>query len=373
MHPGRWLAIDAAALVVILGAIGYRTDLFDTGPAASCEGVDVSPGSSIQEAIDSHGTGTTLCLSGDYTTSKPITPKDGDRFIGTGTTNISSTGSGVFSGGKHVTYDNLGIGPSQGDGLRPGDRSTIKNSTIHDNVKCGITTVGNSLVITGNDVSQNGSPSTSPISQACGIKIHGYRGADSGAYSTISGNVVHDNVHTALWVDCNGHDNVFSGNMVYGNTGVAVSFETSYRNTFRGNTVHDNGFEMKKAAVSILDSLDSVVRRNTFTNNYRGLLIWADRRATLSSPQVGTGCAGTSLAGYIPSHISVRGNKFTTEDRVGLASSVQVSAASFDRNCYRVATESDANWQLPGDSTATWTQWRRAGKDPNGIRTTTGC
>ena len=373
MHPGRWLTVDAAVLVVILATAGYRTDLLGNGPAASCEGVDVAPGSSIQEAIDSHGTGTTFCLSGNYTTGRPIIPKNGDRFIGTGTTNISSTGSGVFSGGKHVTYNNLGIGPSQGDGLRPGDGSTIKNSTIHGNPKCGITTSANSLVITGNDISQNGSTSTSPISQACGLKIHGYKGADSGAYSTISGNDVHDNVHTALWVDCDGHDNVFSGNTVHGNTGVAVSFETSYRNTFRGNTVHDNGFGFEEPAVQILDSMRSVVRRNTFTNNYRGLFIWADRRATVTSPQAGTGCAATSFTGYVPSHNSVTDNKFTTEHRVGLAGSVNVSAGSFDRNCYRVTAESDATWQLPGDSTATWRQWRRAGKDPNGIRTTTGC
>jgi hypothetical protein len=102
--------------------------------------------------------------------------------------------------------------------------------------------------------------------------------------------------------------------------------------------------------------------------------VWADRRATVSSPQVGSGCANTSLTGYVPSGISVTGNAFTTQQRVGFAPhKVAVSAASFDANCYTVAQLSDTTWNLPGDTTATWTQWRGAGKDPYGVEKTTGC
>jgi hypothetical protein len=374
MRSKRRLVVDAVALVVTMVGLGYQTDLLGAQAAVSCAGVSVPSGSSIQQAIDSHVKGSTFCLSGNYTTGKPIIPKDGDRFIGVSTTNIASTGSGVFDGGKNVTYNNLGIGPSHGDGLRPGDGSTIINSTIHGNPKCGITTIAKSLVITGNEITQNGSMSTSPISRACGLKILGMRGRDSGAYATVSNNVIHDNVHTALWVDCDGHDNVFAGNTIYGNTGVAYSDETSYHNTFRGNTVHDNGFGMSMPAVSILDSIGSVVKNNTFAHNYRGVNVWADHRATKSSPQAGTGCADADLTGYIPSHISVVGNDFTTPQRVGFAPHhVNVSAAAFDANCYKVASSSDEIWRLPGDSTATWRQWRNAGKDPNGVSTTGSC
>lgn len=370
MPAKRWLAVAGTAGVMILAAIVVPLG----ADAVSCSGVRLASGSNIQAAVNAHGPGTTFCLSGNYTTGKPITPKTGDRFIGVTTTNISSTGSGVFLGGRHVTYDNLGIGPSHGDGLHPGPGSTIKNSTIHGNPACGISSAANSVTVTNNEITQNGSTTISPISRACGLKIHGMKGSDSGAYWTVSGNIVHDNVHTALWVDCNGHDNVFSHNTVYGNTGVALDEETSYRNTFRANAVHDNGFAMQEPAVSILDSIGGVVANNTFTNNYRGVHIWADRRATVSSPKVGSGCADTSLTGYIPSRISITGNTFTTEQQVGFAPHlVKASAASFDENCYMVSSSSDTNWQLPGDSTATWKQWRNAGKDPHGVRTTTGC
>ena len=63
-----------------------------------------------------------------------------------------------------------------------------------------------------------------------------------------------------------------------------------------------------------------------------------------------------------------------TEQRTGFApNGVAVSAATFDRNCYTVANASNANWQLPGDSTATWAQWLAAGKDPTGRAQTTAC
>src|SRR4029079_11021260 len=104
--------------------------------------------------------------------------------------------------------------------------------------------------------------------------------------------------------------------------------------------------------------IGGVVAGNTFTNNYRGIRIWSDRRATVSSPLIGSGCARDGSTGYIPSAITITGNRFTTEQRTGFApNGVAVSAATFDRNCYTVGNTSNASWQLPGDSTATWAQW----------------
>jgi len=375
MYSRRWLRFHATTLTVIALQVPAPIASSAADASVDCPGVVLTSGSNIQQAVNAYGPGTTFCLSGSYTTTTAIVPKDGDAFVATGSTNVSNVGtSGVFTGGKGVTYDGLGIGPSKGDGLRPGDDSVIVNSLIHDNKKCGISTVGNNLVITGNDISRNGSTSTFPVSQSCGLKIRGMNGRDSGGHSTIANNIVHDNVHSALWVDCNGHDNVFSNNEVYGNTGIAIDDETSYRNQWVGNNVHDNGFGSKMQAVSILDSTGVIVADNVFTHNYRGIRIWADRRATLSSPQIGTGCAADGSTGYIPSGISVTGNRFTTEQRIGFApNGVSVSAAAFDRNCYTVTDMRNTSWQIAGDSTATWTQWRAAGQDPTGAAQTIPC
>jgi hypothetical protein len=374
MRPKRGLALTLATLVVLTAGSAYATGTTDAiATTVTCAGIILAPGANIQNAVDSHAAGTTFCLAGNYATASPITPKDGDQFIGTTTTNISSSGSGVFSAGKSVTYENIGIGPSQGDGLRPGSRSIVQDSIIHDNSNCGITTVGNSLVIVNNEITRNGLTPTSP-SQACGVKIRGMQGSDTGAYSTISGNVVHDNGHNALWVDCDGHDNVFSNNLIYANSGIALDEETSYHNTFTANTVHDNGFGMSLAAVSILDSTGGIYTGNTLTNNYAGVRVWADKRATVASPKTGMGCANASMTGYIPSGITVTANVFKTEQRVGFGLSVvKATAATFDSNCYTVAQLTDTNWQLPGTTKATWTQWRSAGEDPNGAEKTVTC
>jgi parallel beta-helix repeat protein len=373
MRPKRGLALNVAIAVAVTLGSAYGIGTTSATATLACSGVIIASGANIQTAVDSHTAGTTFCLAGNYATTTPITPKDGDQFIGTTTTNISSSGAGVFVAGKSVTYDNLGIGPSRGDGIRPGSWSIVQNSIIHDNSNCGITTVGNWLVIANNEITHNGLAPTSP-SQACGVKIRGMQGSDTGAYSTISGNIVHDNGHNALWVDCDGHDNVFSNNVIYGNSGIALDEETSYHNTFTGNTVHDNGFGMSLAAVSILDSTDGIFTNNTLTNNYAGVRVWADRRATVSAPKAGMGCANASLTGYIPSGITLSGNLFKTEQRVGFGlSGVTTTAATFDFNCYTVAQLTDTNWQLPGTTRATWTQWRSAGEDLNGAEKTVTC
>jgi Right handed beta helix region len=211
------------------------------GPTSmSCTGVQLQPGANLQGAITANPAGTTFCLAyGDYTTTATINPKDGDRFIGlyTGDTqpNIANTGGGdVFVNGKNTLYEGLGIGPSKGIGLSPGTGSTIIGSRIHDNQMCGIETAANYLTITGNEIDRNGTLATK--GNACGVKLDGYLGADSGAYNTVTNNVVHDNIGHGLWSDCDGHDNTFSGNDVYNNAGVALDDETSSTTRSRTTT-----------------------------------------------------------------------------------------------------------------------------------------
>ncbi len=347
--------------------------------STGCSGIQLSPGASIQNAINANGPGTTFCLSdGDYTSAARILPKDGDRFIGVSTdgtppniANTASSGS-VFLGGKDLLFQDLGIGPSQGHGINPGTGSTITGNHIHDNAMCGIETAANYMVITGNDIGPNNG-TLANRGDACGIKLHGYLGADSGAYNTVTNNIVHDNTGHGLWVDCDGHDNTFSGNIVYGNAGAALNDETSYNNTFTNNVVHDNGFGWGSYAVNVLDSIGSTFTSNTFTNNYKGVNVWKDSRGTLAAPEPGLGCANVSLTGYRPSGITLTSNRFTTPHRSGFGASVPLSFAVFDYNCWTVATLADTNWRILADSTATWTQWRNAGQDANGLQQTAPC
>lgn len=348
--------------------------------ATSCTGVQLQPGAQLQDSINANGTGTTFCLAdGSYTTTAPIIPKDGDRFIGVYTDstqpNIANTGSGgVFSAGSNNLYQDLGIGPSNNTGLNAGTGSTITGNRIHDNQMCGIETAANYLAITSNEIGPNNGTLANK-GDACGVKLHGFLGSDSGAYNTVTNNTVHDNTGHGLWVDCDGHDNTFSGNSVYNNAGAGLSDETSYNNTFTNNDVHDNGFGWSKYALNILDSIGANVSGNKFTNNYKGVNIWQDSRATLKSPQSGLGCADVTHTGYYPSGITITSNTFPTPQRSGFAPSglVPPSAASFDYNCWTVARLSDTNWRISGDSTASWSQWLGTGADPHGREQTAPC
>ncbi len=347
--------------------------------ATSCTGVQLRPTADLQSAIDENGANTTFCLSdGSYSTTAVIKPKDGDRFIGVYTDgtqpNIANTATGgVFSGGRDLVIQGLGIGPSDNTGINPGNGSTIIGNHIHDNQMCGIETAANHLKIDGNEIDHNGVLINR--GNACGIKLHGYKGADSGAYSTVTGNIVHDNVGHGLWVDCDGHDNTFSGNRVYGNAGVALDDETSYNNSFTDNIVYGNGFGWSTYAINILDSIGTNVDGNTLRDNYKGVNIGADQRATLYSPRPGLGCANVTLTGYHPSGIAITNNTLSLPTRAGFAPSgaVPLSAARFDDNCWTGADVSSTNWRLPMDATATWSQWRSAGEDQHGRAQPNAC
>src|SRR5262245_2346393 len=155
----RHKGLKVLALLCTLMGI---TMLVRAHAATSCTGVQLRPGVDLQDAVDSHGPGTTFCLAdGSYTTGSAIKAKDGDRFIGVYTDdtqpNIANTATGgVFVGGKNLLFQDLGIGPSDNTGVNPGTGSTIVGNHIHDNQMCGIETAANDLTIRWNEIDHNG-------------------------------------------------------------------------------------------------------------------------------------------------------------------------------------------------------------------------
>ena len=373
-HPSLQRSRHRVSKVLALFCTAFSITTVASHAATGCTGVQLFPDSNIQNAISSNGGGTTFCFAdGSYTIKATIQPKDGDRFIGVATDgtqpNIANTGTGgVFWGGQNVLVRALGIGPSDAFGLNVGTGSTIMGNRIHDNQTCGIETVGSHMTIEGNEIDHNGTLAARGIACSGGVKLHGTQGKDSGAYNIVSDNSVHDNAGNGLHVDCDGHDNTFSGNDVFDNAGIALDDETSYDNTFTNNDVHDNGFAWSVYAIDILDSIGTIVTGNTLAHNYRGVNIWADRRATLSAPQPGLGCANASLTGYHPSGVSITGNTLSVPERSGFAPSgaVPLSAATFESNSWIGSMPAGTNWRIPSDSTATWIQWQQAGQDAHG-------
>jgi parallel beta-helix repeat protein len=346
-------------------------------PSPSCSGVVIPAGAdTIQPAIDANPSGTTFCLDGTYTTSSAISPSANDAFLGTGaaTTNVEKTGTGnaVFAGGVGVLYDGIGIGPSDSDGIRPGSSSTIQNVRIHDAANCGVNATTNFLTVQDSEIDHNG---TDPLGGAadCGLKIHGANGVDVGHDNVVDRNYVHDNGHNGVWTDCDAYHNTVSNNVVADNGSMGLDEETSYENTWTGNTVSGNGFDTSWPAAQSLDSIGSSWTDNVFSGNWGAFKVWKDKRGTVATPAPGTGCADATLSGYIPSGITFSNNRMTTAQRGGIAQSTSPDSATFDYNCWTVDTLGAANWILPADTTSTWTQWQAAGQDPNGVHQLAPC
>jgi parallel beta-helix repeat protein len=333
-----------------------------------CSGVQVYPGSDIQAAISANPAGTTFCINdGLYDLHATLRPKIGDRFFGVWNDltrpRIQNLVSGiVIDGRKQLWLQGLQIGPSHSAGLRPGTDSTVIGNRITGNETCGIITAANNMTILDNEIDHNGLLVNK--GGACGVKLVGYEGADSGAYNTLIGNNVHDNIGNGLWADCDAHDNVFDSNTVTNNDGVGLDQETAYGNTFSNNVVTGNGFEWGSYAMQSLDSIGGSFTGNTFTDNYKGVNVWRDERGTLTTPQPGLGCAGVDLEAYVPAGTSVDHNTFTASPRAGFGGTVTLQAATFDYNAWCGAT--GTNWRLPSDPMATWDQWIRAGQDTHG-------
>jgi hypothetical protein len=85
---GATLALLLAAGVPTLAltkANGSRRSDWWVRPNYRCTGVNVRRGANIQAKIDAHPEGTTFCIhEGVYRLVAPLTPKNGDRFIGQG-------------------------------------------------------------------------------------------------------------------------------------------------------------------------------------------------------------------------------------------------------------------------------------------------
>jgi Right handed beta helix region len=348
-----------------------------TSMPVACSGLRVTSRQDFLAVVAAAPPGTTFCvMDGDYTVTGTVRPKNNDRFVGVysdgSQPNISNVGSGpVFSGGQGTFYEGLGIGPSSGIGLQPGGGSIIMGNHIHDNELSGIETVANNLVINGNEIGPNNG-TTAALGDASGIKLHGYAGSDSGAYNLVVNNAVHDNIGHGVWSDCDAHDSRFVNNYVSHNAGAGLVDETSYNNAWVGNVVQGNGLTWAAPAVSVRDTIDSFMSHNLFYNNYAGVQVSMDRRATLTLPSPGLGCADSTLTGYVPSGTVVSRNRFIATAPSGFLYDAP-NASGFSGNCWSVPSLTGTYWEIPGDSSATWAQWQAAGLDLDGREQTTRC
>jgi Right handed beta helix region len=294
------------------------------GPAmaASCDGVRIRAGESIQRAVDRHNVGTTFCLApGTYNVRSSIFPKDGDRFVGTarhrrGVLVRTRSAEIIFElgGARRVTFRHFSIKgavnrcPGQncgetGRAISGGRRVTVRRMHLYKNGLNGIGGTSGPLVIKHSEIDHNGARSNDGVSG-------GIKSTDS---LSVFGSFIHDNRGNGVWCDIQCGDFTVTGSRIKRNSASGILDEISQGAAlFRGNHIvgNDTVGDSFRGGVSITNSKNVLAYNNVFRRN-RGFGIGArmDERVNCGVPD--------SDCGYVISNVRIRANVLHGNSIVG--------------------------------------------------------
>jgi parallel beta-helix repeat protein len=293
-----------------------------TMPATACSGTSVLLGTSIQSAIDSHAQGTTFCLSpGTYNLGSSISPKDGDTFVGTGTTRDDTV---VRTSSVQLLFDMMsrdnvtlrhfaitgainrcpGVNcGATGRAVSSGTNIHIEDMHLYANGLNGIGAAGAGLTVNNSEIDHNGYKVGDGVSD--GIKATNP--------FTVTNSFLHDNQNSGIHCDIQCGAFTISNNTVTGNTGTGLFMEISQGPAvISGNTVHNNNVSNSfgKGGIGIVDSKNVEI----YKNNLGGNKIWGIRAYTDNRVNCGTANSG---CGFVLSNISIHDNTLNGNTVVG--------------------------------------------------------
>ncbi len=283
------------------------------GPQASivcpAGAVNVSPGASIQGAVNANVGTTTFCLrAGVHPVTSSVTPKSGNTFVGEfgaildgGGWNSSNLDDAVFisvnNGVSNVTIRNLVLrdGPSYGvnayltaatwtveyndiigfrNGVSTGRNSLIHKNRILDNkgifndpnpaLRGGgiVLNCAEGTQILDNEIARNGQE------QKIIVGTHN----ELSRNYTIAGNFVHHNVGDGIWFDGDGAGSIVENNTVEDNGGPGIVLEATDSVTVRNNFVRRNAEE----GILLTVAKNNTVTGNTLEGNVFGIGLFLD-------------------------------------------------------------------------------------------------
>ncbi|MCA1569296.1 MAG: DUF4082 domain-containing protein [Chloroflexi bacterium] len=197
-----------------------------------------------------------------------IVPKDGDSYIGApgaildgqSSNRYAFTGKATNVTVKHLTVTgfmapgdegvvNHDFGPgwtierntvsrNNGAGVMLGDDNRMTYNCLADNGQYGFQGFGKFLTIDRNEVARNNVTDWETNQPGCGCS-GGSKFWSSGP-GTVTNNWVHDNMNVGLWWDNNNREFLVEGNLIEGNRGHGIEYETSYNVVIRNNTLRRN-------------------------------------------------------------------------------------------------------------------------------------
>jgi len=205
--------------------------------------VKVSSGANIQAAVNAASAGTAFCLTGSYTLTSSVKPKDGQSFTGPATirgtpaTAFELRADGATEGADNVTIRDLDIGGFSLRAVACWRGFLGVNLDVHDNgrngIGCGLNG-GSGVTVRDSYIHDNGSPSETGRG-AGGMKFANASGV------LVEGNVIERNIGNGVWCDVDCGSFVVRDNVVRGNTRKGIFFEISFGPALiEGNTVTEN-------------------------------------------------------------------------------------------------------------------------------------
>jgi parallel beta-helix repeat protein len=293
-------------------------------PAAppAYSGVPISPGQSIQAAVNANPAGTQFLIKAGTHVRQMVIPKAGDVFQGEpgavmdgqGATQWAFRGRNGSTWINNVTIRGLKItgytplfqdgaispGDLPGDatsgwwvdncevsyntqyGIRIGDNMRITNNNVHHNVVLNIGGAANNTVIEGNEIAWGNYTRTGNTNyEAGGTKFSVTDGL------VLRNNYVHDNQGGGLHLDTDNINALIEGNRVENNSSEGIVQEIGYRTTIRNNTVTNNGWSdprgrlyLWNAGIAVHASPDVEIYGNTVSGNMSGIVAIQQNRGS---------------------------------------------------------------------------------------------
>jgi len=270
----------------------------------------VSPGDSIQRAIDRHPEGTWICLSGTYRIASTIIPKDGTVLQGPAELVAAA---GVTQGvdatkAARVQIRRLTMHGYTERAFKCGPRSLVRDSFFHHNGRNGMGGGEcHGLRVIGTEIADNGNPGDLGSGSA-GIKIAGSRNA------VIRGNLVHDNLGVGIWCDVDCRDWLVERNRVFRNSRKGIFFEKGDGAMIRFNVARSNNASLQRVGGGIcaVSSVNVRIHDNLLGGNHEhGIKVWDDDRGYVLSGVLidGNDLAGDDLSGCSESGVECSANR----------------------------------------------------------------
>jgi Bacterial Ig domain/Right handed beta helix region len=311
------------------GSTTPTTPTTPTDPPTGCDKKLDGPGN-IQAALTGLQIGQTLCLSGTFTTSIPIKPKNGQKIVGP----ASIVGQGmsplqdVFQTkpAEGVTYKDLDVSSGGRRGIGCWLGTTILGGRLHDNGQngtgCDLEGRTTHVLIDGTEVDHNG---RNPDTLGCcagGVKWFHANGV------TIRNSNVHDNIGNGVWCDAQCGDFTVENNTIVRNSRKGVFYEKGGASdgsflgrtwavyegmaTIVNNIIRDNdteGVPQAHAGVSLYASKNAYIAHNIFGGNGRAVIAREDEERLVDDKH-----------GWHLSNIVIENNTLNGDEILGCAS-----------------------------------------------------